>query len=44
MNIGKYASEIERLSSDICQVFRATKNRGLVHLPEEILPVIKEAW
>lgn len=42
MNIGKYAIEIERLCRGLCQVVRVTKNRGLVHFPEEIYQVIKE--
>jgi len=36
MNIGKYATEIERVVSGRCPVQRVTKNRGLVHTPEEI--------
>jgi 2-oxoglutarate ferredoxin oxidoreductase subunit alpha len=43
MNIGKYAGEIERVVAGKCKTLRATKNRGLVHSPEEILPVIEEA-
>jgi len=43
MNIGKYASEIERICADLCQVIRLTKNRGQIHLPEEIYEVIKKA-
>ncbi len=37
MNIGKYAGEIERVSSGACEVVRITKNRGLVHTTREIL-------
>jgi len=44
MNIGKYAGEIERVCGGLCPVARATKNRGLVHAPEEIYSVIKEVW
>lgn len=44
MNIGKYAGEIERLCVGQCQVIRATKNRGLIHSPEEIYKAIKEVW
>lgn len=36
MNIGKYATEIERVVAGRCPVQRITKNRGLVHTPEEI--------
>jgi 2-oxoglutarate ferredoxin oxidoreductase subunit alpha len=43
MNIGKYASEIERVVGGRCQVKRVTKNRGLVHTPGEILDAIGEA-
>lgn len=43
MNMGKYAGEIERVVAGKARTFRATKNRGLVHSPEEILPVIEEA-
>ncbi|MBA7710154.1 2-oxoglutarate oxidoreductase subunit KorA [subsurface metagenome] len=42
MNIGKYAIEIERLCAGLCRVVRVTKNRGLVHSPEEIYRMIKE--
>ncbi len=42
MNIGKYATEIERLCGGLCNTARATKNLGLIHLPEEIYQVIKE--
>ncbi len=42
MNIGKYAGEIERLSTGQSQVVRITKNRGIVHAPEEIYKAIKE--
>ncbi|GHS86158.1 2-oxoglutarate ferredoxin oxidoreductase subunit alpha [Synergistales bacterium] len=37
MNIGKYAGEIERACSGRCRTGRVTKNRGLIHSPEEIL-------
>lgn len=43
MNIGKYAGEIERVVAGKCKTLRATKNRGLVHSPGEILAVIEEA-
>ena len=43
MNMGKYAGEIERVVGGRCKTFRATKNRGLIHSPDEILPVIEEA-
>lgn len=42
MNIGKYVGEIERVVNGACKVARATKNKGLVHSPEEIFRVIKE--
>ena len=44
MNIGKYATEIERLCCNHAEVIRCTKNRGLVHSPEEIYQVIEEVW
>lgn len=44
MNIGKYANEIERVCGGLCQVVRATKNRGLIHSPQEIYNAIKEVW
>jgi 2-oxoglutarate ferredoxin oxidoreductase subunit alpha len=44
MNTGKYANEIERVCGGLCNVARATKNRGLVHSPEEIYQVIKEVY
>jgi 2-oxoglutarate ferredoxin oxidoreductase subunit alpha len=37
MNIGKYAGEIERACGGRCLTARITKNRGLIHSPEEIL-------
>ena len=37
MNIGKYAGEIERACNGRCKTARITKNRGLIHSPEEIL-------
>jgi 2-oxoglutarate ferredoxin oxidoreductase subunit alpha len=37
MNIGKYAGEIERACNGRCRTGRITKNRGLIHSPEEIL-------
>ena len=43
MNMGKYAGEIERVVAGRCATLRAGKNRGSVHLPEELLPVIEEA-
>lgn len=42
MNIGKYAGEIERACGGKCQTARITKNRGLVHSPEEIFADIRE--
>lgn len=42
MNMGKYATEIERIAQCNCRTNRITKNQGLVHLPEEILSSIKE--
>lgn len=42
MNIGKYAGEIERVACGRCQIQRVTKNRGLVHTPDEILKEILE--
>ncbi len=44
MNIGKYAAEIERMCCGQCETARATKNRGLVHSPEEVYGSIKEVW
>lgn len=44
MNIGKYAKEIERVCGGLCKTARATRNRGLIHSPQEILAVIKEVW
>ena len=43
MNIGRYAGEIERAVCGKCPTFRATKNLGTPHTPEEILAVIEEA-
>ena len=43
MNRGKYAVEIERIAYKAnCQVSRITKNRGLVHTPEEIFTSLME--
>lgn len=42
MNIGKYASVIERVVAGRCPVQRVTKNRGLVHTPEEIYKAVLE--
>jgi len=42
MNIGKYAGEIERAAGGKSEVVRITKNRGLIHTPEEIYTEIKE--
>jgi 2-oxoglutarate ferredoxin oxidoreductase subunit alpha len=44
MNIGKYAAEIERVCAGRCNTHRITKNRGLIHSPEEIFNGIKEVW
>ena len=44
MNIGKYAGEVERVCNGACKTARITKNRGLVHSPEEILSVVREVW
>ena len=44
MNIGKYANEIERVCGGKCRFEKATKNRGLVHSPDEIYQVIKEVY
>jgi len=44
MNIGKYTREVERLCCAKCRTAVATKNRGLVHFPEEVYAVIKEVW
>jgi 2-oxoglutarate ferredoxin oxidoreductase subunit alpha len=41
MNIGKYAGEIERACNGRCRTHRITKNRGLIHSPEEILESLK---
>ena len=43
MNIGKYASEVERASCGRCEVKRVTKNRGEIHTSDEILAAIEEA-
>jgi 2-oxoglutarate ferredoxin oxidoreductase subunit alpha len=42
MNIGKYAGEIERACNGQCRTARITKNRGLIHSPEEILESLEE--
>jgi 2-oxoglutarate ferredoxin oxidoreductase subunit alpha len=42
MNIGKYAGEIERACRGRCRTARVTKNRGMIHSPEEILESLKE--
>lgn len=42
MNIGKYAGEIERVVAGRCPVRRVTKNRGLVHMPDEIFRAVME--
>jgi len=42
MNMGKYAREIERVSSGLCDVVRVTKNRGSIHTTSEILAAIEE--
>ena len=44
MNIGKYAGEIERVCGGHCGTARITKNRGLVHSPEEIYAAVREVW
>ncbi|MDD4266574.1 MAG: transketolase C-terminal domain-containing protein, partial [Aminobacterium colombiense] len=44
MNIGKYAGEIERVCGGLCKTARATRNRGLIHSPQEIVTVIEEVW
>jgi 2-oxoglutarate ferredoxin oxidoreductase subunit alpha len=45
MNIGKYAGEVERACGGRCRTARVTKNRGLIHSPEEILGALpKEAF
>lgn len=44
MNIGKYAGEVERVCNGACMTARITKNRGLVHSPEEILSGVREVW
>ncbi|MDR2180470.1 MAG: 2-oxoacid:acceptor oxidoreductase subunit alpha [Synergistaceae bacterium] len=41
MNTGKYAGEIERACSGRCRTGRVTKNRGLIHSPEEILEALE---
>lgn len=43
MNIGKYVSEIVHVVAGRCKVIPATKNRGLVHTPGEILEAMGEA-
>lgn len=42
MNMGKYAGEIERVCAGRCRTARITKNRGLIHSPEEIMEGIME--
>ena len=42
MNNGKYAAEIERVVAGRCPVQRITKNRGLIHTPEEIYLAVLE--
>ncbi|MFC2105289.1 2-oxoacid:acceptor oxidoreductase subunit alpha [Candidatus Bipolaricaulota bacterium] len=42
MNVGKYAGEVERVSSGRCTVVRVTKNRGEIHTSTEILAAIRE--
>lgn len=42
MNIGRYAYEVERICGGRCQTARITKNRGLIHSPEEIYHALKE--
>ncbi|HOE56883.1 MAG TPA: transketolase C-terminal domain-containing protein, partial [Bacillota bacterium] len=42
MNIGKYASEIERVVAGRCPVQRVTKNQGMVHTPDEIYRAVLE--
>jgi 2-oxoglutarate ferredoxin oxidoreductase subunit alpha len=42
MNTGKYAGEIERACRGRCRTARVTKNRGLIHSPEEILKNLDE--
>ena len=42
MNIGKYAGEIERACAGKCRTARVTKNKGLIHSPEEILQDLGE--
>jgi 2-oxoglutarate ferredoxin oxidoreductase subunit alpha len=42
MNIGRYANEIERVCAGHCHTARITKNRGLIHSPEEIYQSLKE--
>lgn len=41
MNTGKYAGEIERACNGKCRTARVTKNRGLIHSPEEVLEGLK---
>jgi len=42
MNIGKYAGEIERACNGQCRTGRITKNRGLIHSPEEVMKSLEE--
>jgi len=42
MNIGKYATEIERVVRGRCPVTRVTKNLGVVHTPEEVFRAVME--
>ncbi|MGI6603552.1 MAG: 2-oxoacid:acceptor oxidoreductase subunit alpha [bacterium] len=44
MNIGKYAGEIERVCAGVCPVHKATRNRGLIHAPEELYQFIQGVW
>lgn len=43
MNMGKYASEIERVCRGRCKVVRVNKNRGLIHTTSELQDAILEA-
>ncbi len=40
MNMGRYVNEITRVVGGRCPVVPVTKNRGLIHTPEEILNIL----
>ena len=42
MNVGRYVGEIERCAGGRCPVIPITKNRGLVHTPDEVFGAMME--